>query len=86
MKLPDHLERKEILVDVAGKEGCREIGRDITEELEYEPGRLYVNRYIRPKYASADNQSILMAPLPERPYPKPLPVRDYWLKSSSTSM
>jgi len=55
MKLPDHLERKEILVDVAGKEGCREIGRDITEELEYEPGKLYVNRYIRPKYASADN-------------------------------
>jgi transposase len=70
MKLPDHLERKEILVDVAGKEGCREIGRDITEELEYEPGRLYVNRYIRPKYASADNQTILMAPLPERPLPK----------------
>ncbi len=70
MKLPDHLERKEILVDVAGKDGCREIGRDITEELEYEPGRLYVNRYIRPKYASADNQTILMAPLPERPLPR----------------
>ena len=32
MKLPDHLERKDILVDVAGKEGCREIGREITEE------------------------------------------------------
>jgi len=70
MKLPDHLERKEMLVDVAGKEGCREIGRDITEELEYEPGKLYVNRYIRPKYASADNLTILMAPLPERPLPK----------------
>jgi hypothetical protein len=70
MKLPDHLERKEILVDVVGKEGCREIGRDITEELEYEPGRLYVNRYIRPKYASADNKTILVAPLPERPLPK----------------
>jgi transposase len=70
MKLPDHLERKEILVDVAGKEGCREIGREITEELEYEPGRLYVNRYIRPKYVSADNRTILVAPLPERPLPK----------------
>ena len=70
MKLPDHLERKEILVDVAGKEGLREIGREITEELEYEPGKLYVNRYIRPKYASADNQTILVAPLPERPLPK----------------
>jgi transposase len=54
MKLPDHLE----------------IGRDITEELEYEPGKRYVNRFIRPKYASADNQTILMAPLPERLLPK----------------
>lgn len=70
MKLPDHLERKEILVDVEGKEGCRPIGQEVTEELEYEPGRLYVNRYIRPKYASADNQTILIAPLPERPLPK----------------
>jgi transposase len=70
MKLPDHLERKEILVDVEGKEGCREIGQEITEELEYEPGRLYVNRYIRPKYVSADNTIILIAPLPERPLPK----------------
>jgi transposase len=70
MKLPDHLERKEILVDVNRKEGCREIGQEITEELEYEPGRLFVNRYIRPKYVSADNTTILIAPLPERPLPK----------------
>ncbi len=70
MKLPDHLERKEILVDVEAKEGCREIGQEITEELEYEPGRLYVNRYIRPKYVSADNTTILIAPMPERPLPK----------------
>ncbi|HVW59008.1 MAG TPA: IS66 family transposase [Puia sp.] len=70
MKLPDHLERKETLVDVEGKEGCRRIGEEVTEELEYEPGRLYVNRYVRPKYVSADNQTILIAPLPERPLPK----------------
>jgi transposase len=70
MKLPDHLERKEILVDVDRKEGCREIGQEITEELEYEPGRLYVNRYIRPKYVSADNTTILIAPMLERPLPK----------------
>ena len=70
MKLPDHLERKEILVDVEGATGCRRIGEEVTEELEYEPGRLYVNRYVRPKYVSADNQTILIAPLPERPLPK----------------
>jgi len=70
MKLPDHLERKEILVDVDRKEGCRQIGQEVTEELEYEPGRLYVNRYIRPKYVSADNTTIFIAPMPERPLPK----------------
>jgi transposase len=70
MKLPDHLERKEILVDVEGTAGCRRIGEEVTEELEYEPGKLYVNRYVRPKYVSADNQTILVAPLPERPLPK----------------
>ncbi len=70
MKLPDHLERKEILVDVADRSGCRQIGQEITEELEYEPGRLYVNRYVRPRYVSADNQTILIAPLPDRPLPK----------------
>src|SRR5690348_15925195 len=70
MKLPDHLERKEILVDVEGTADCRRIGEEVTEELEYEPGRLYVNRYIRPKYVSADNQTILIAPMPERPLPK----------------
>jgi hypothetical protein len=66
MMLPDHLERREILVDVAGKEGCREIGREITEELEYEPGKLYVNRYVRPKYVSADNRTILFDYQPGR--------------------
>jgi len=70
MKLPDHLERKEILVDVEGTAGCRRIGEEVTEELEYQPGKLYVNRYVRPKYVSADNQTILIAPLPERPLPK----------------
>jgi transposase len=70
MKLPEHLERKEILVDVDGKEGCREIGREVTEELEYQPGKLYVNQFIRPKYVSADNTTILIAPMPDRPLPK----------------
>jgi transposase len=70
MKLPEHLERKEILIDLEGKQGCREIGREVTEELEYQPGKLYVNLFIRPKYVSADNMTILIAPMPDRPLPK----------------
>jgi transposase len=70
MKLPEHLERKDILVDVDHPEGSRQIGQEITEELEYQPGTLYVNRFVRPKYVSPDNQTILIASMPERPLPK----------------
>jgi len=70
MKLPEHLERKEILVDVDHPEGSRQIGQEVTEELEYQPGKLYVNRFVRPKYVSPDNQTMLIAPMPERPLPK----------------
>lgn len=71
MKLPDHLERKEIVLEPEGlSEGCRRLGEEVTEELEYKPGRLFVNRYVRPKYVSADNVTILVAPLMERPLPK----------------
>ena len=70
MKLPDHLERKEIVLEPEHNEGCRKIGEEVTEELEYEPGKLYVNRFVRPKYVSADNTTLLIAPMIERPLPK----------------
>ena len=70
-KLPEHLERREIIIEPAEvTEGCKKIGEEITEELEYEPGRLFVNRYVRPKYVMADNKSIIIAPMMERPLPK----------------
>ena len=41
-KLPEHLERREIIIEPAQvTEGCKKIGEEITEELEYEPGRLF---------------------------------------------
>src|SRR5580704_16939784 len=71
MKLPDHLERKEIVFEPEElTENCRRIGETITEELEYERGKLFVNRFVRPKYVSADNSTILIAPMIERPLPK----------------
>jgi transposase len=71
MKLPDHLERKEIVFEPEElTENCRRIGETITEELEYEPGKLFVNRFVRPKYVSADNSTILIAPMIERSLPK----------------
>jgi transposase len=71
MKLPDHLPRKEVIlepqVDVSG---LRRLGEEITEELDYEPGKLFVRRIIRPKYLSRDNQSFIIAPMVDRPLPK----------------
>ena len=70
-KLPEHLERREIIIEPSQKtEGCKKIGEEITEELEYEPGKLFVNRYVRPKYVTAENNSIIIAPMLERPLPK----------------
>ena len=70
-KLPEHLERREIIVEpVALTEGCKKIGEEITEELEYEPGKLFVNRYVRPKYVKPNNEGIIIAPMLDRPLPK----------------
>jgi len=70
-KLPAHLERREQIIEPAEDlYGCKKIGEEVTEELEYEPGRLYVNRYVRPKYAKANNEGVIIAPMIERPLPK----------------
>ena len=70
-KLPEHLERKEIIIEPQqNTEGCKKIGEEVTEELEYEPGKLFVNKYVRPKYAKPDNTGIVTAPMIERPLPK----------------
>ena len=70
-KLPEHLERREIIIEPAqATEGCKKIGEEITEELEYEPGKLFVNRYVRPKYVMADNKGIVIAAMIDRPLPK----------------
>jgi transposase len=70
-QLPEHLERREFIIEPLQKaEGCKKIGDEVTEELEYEPGKLFVNRYVRPKYVVADNSEIIIAPMVDRPLPK----------------
>ena len=70
-KLPDHLERRIIAIQ-PGEDvtGFKKIGEEITEELEYEPGNLFVNRYVRAKYAKPGNEGIVIAPMIDRPLPK----------------
>jgi len=69
--LPADLPRKDIVIEPdSDVSHLKKIGEEITEELEYEPGKLYVNRYIRPKYALPKDQGVIIADLPTRPIEK----------------
>ncbi|PLX34196.1 MAG: transposase [Hyphomicrobiales bacterium] len=70
--LPDHLERKEQVLnpgDNCSKCGgeLKTLGEDVTEELEYVPGRFVVNRFVRPRMACSYCEAVLQTPLPSRP-------------------
>jgi transposase len=73
-KLPQHLPVVEIEIHPEGDLSemvC--IGKEITEELECEPARFYINRYIRYKYAAKNGEGIKIAELPERVIDKGIP-------------
>ena len=71
MKLPESLRREEIRIEPAGDlSGCKMMGEEVTEVLEYAPGELYVKKYKRIKYVKADNTGILIGELPQRPLEK----------------
>ncbi|MCP5071698.1 MAG: hypothetical protein GY947_00175, partial [Rhodobacteraceae bacterium] len=69
---PDHLDRIEQVLSAG--EDCPEcggdlskLGEDVTEELEYIPGRFVVNKIIRPRMACRRCEAISQAPMPSRP-------------------
>ena len=70
--LPDHLDRQEQVLS-PGEEcthcggSLKALGEDVTEELEYVPGRFVVNRIVRPRKACADCETFAQSPLPTRP-------------------
>ena len=67
--LPGHLDRHDEVLSPG--EDCtrcggklKTLGEDVTEELEYVPGRFVVNRIIRPRKACAGCEAIVQSPLP----------------------
>jgi len=81
--IPEHLERVEIILDIPEQEKvCPETGRplkqigfEVSEKLEYKPGKLFVNVYKRPKYVSPDSMvsdqvGVITAPMPDHPIEK----------------
>ena len=76
--LPAHLHRNEQILSPGNE--CRAcggslktLGEDVTEELEYVPGRFVVNRIIRPRMACSCCDAICQSPLPSRPIEKGRP-------------
>lgn len=70
--LSDHLDRHDEVLSPG--EDCtrcggklKTLGEDVTEELEYVPGRFVVNRILRPRKACAGCEAIVQSPLPSRP-------------------
>jgi transposase len=73
-KLPEHLPVEEIEIHPGGDLSdmvC--IGKEITEELECEPARFYIKRYIRYKYAAKNGEGVKIGELPERVIDKGIP-------------
>jgi len=80
--IPEHLERVEIILDIPEEQKvCPETGAplkviavEITEKLEYRPGKLIVNVYKRPQYALPDRADtfggVLAAAMPDHPIAK----------------
>jgi transposase len=71
MPLPAHLPRVEHVIEPEeNTAGAKKIGEEITEILEYKPGKLYVQRYIRPKYLLPEDKGIVIGQLPSLPIPR----------------
>lgn len=72
--LPAHLPVEEIEIHPQGDLSQMEcIGKEITEELECTPAKLFIRRYIRYKYAKKDKEGIAIGELPERVIEKGIP-------------
>ena len=71
-KISASLPRKE---EVIGPErvtkDMRKIGEEVTELLEYEPGKIYVRKITRPKYVTKnEDDGVIIAKLPSLPLPR----------------
>ncbi len=79
--LPEHLPRDEVIHPAAdGACDCpacgaalRPLGEDVSEMLDYVPGRFRVIRHVRPKLACTRCDHIAQAPAPSRPITRGLP-------------
>jgi transposase len=73
--ISDHLRRETVRLDPPEDVGdLKPIGEEITEQLEYNPGEVYVKRYVRPEYLKPNEDNTearrIIADLPAFPISK----------------
>jgi len=60
LPLPDHLPVEEIvIVPEEDTTGMKCIGKEVTDQLELIPARLFIKRYVRPKYIKVEDEESL---------------------------
>ncbi|MDT7520672.1 transposase [Rhodoferax sp. TBRC 17660] len=73
--LPEHLPREDVVHSACAADckcgacgtGLQQIGQDVSEVLDYEPGSFKVIRHIRPKFACTQCHTVTQAAAPARP-------------------
>ena len=77
MKLPENLRREIIIIEpLEDTSGCVKIGEEVTEVLDLIPAEFYVKQYVRPKYARANGEGVIIGELPERVIDKGIPSQN----------
>ena len=57
LPLPDHLPVEEIILEpVEDTTGMKCIGKEVTDQLELIPAKLFIKRFIRPKYVKTEDE------------------------------
>ena len=76
LALPAHLPREQVILEpVELPQGARKIGQEVTEFMDYLPGKLFVRQLVRPKYVAplpGDEamEQVLISSLPSLPVPQ----------------
>jgi transposase len=70
-EIPTHLPYDDVIIEPQEDvSNCEKIGEEISWEFEYNPGTLFVRRYIRPKFVNKATDKIIVGTLPNRPVEK----------------
>ncbi|QZT37204.1 IS66 family transposase [Halosquirtibacter xylanolyticus] len=69
--IPKHLPRQEEVIEPDEiPDGAIRIGEEVSERIEFEPGKLYVRRIVRPKYSLPKESGVIVAELPSDIIPR----------------